>query len=107
MVRRKHEDPEQPARSDRAVLRSPISAELPSPRGPVGLLAGRGRFPIAFAEKARRLGIPVVCLGIRHEASPELIPLVERFYWTGVAQLGRMIRSFRRKAFDKRSWPAR
>src|SRR5438132_14143097 len=62
---------------------------------PVGLLAGSGRFPIVFAEKARRLGIPVVCVGIRDEASPELQPLVARFYWAGLARLGRMIRCFR------------
>ena len=62
----------------------------------VGLLAGWGRFPIVFAEKARRLGIPVVCVGIRDEASPELIPLVERFHWAGVARMGRMIRCFKR-----------
>jgi DUF1009 family protein len=64
---------------------------------PVGLLAGSGRFPILFAEKARQLGIPVVCVGIRYEASPELEPLVERFYWSGVARMGRMIRCFRRE----------
>ena len=62
---------------------------------PVGLLAGSGRFPIVFAEKARRLGIPVVCVGIRYEAAAELQELVSRFYWCGVARLGRMIRCFR------------
>jgi DUF1009 family protein len=73
----------------------------PSPRvplsnaEPVGLLAGSGRFPIAFAEKARSVGIPVVCVGVRHEAAPELAGLVDRFYWSGIAQLGRMIRCFR------------
>ncbi|MCI0642542.1 MAG: UDP-2,3-diacylglucosamine diphosphatase LpxI [Gemmataceae bacterium] len=64
---------------------------------PVGLLAGWGRFPILFAEKARALGLPVVCVGIRHEASPDLIPLVDKFYWTGVAKLGRTIRCFRKE----------
>jgi UDP-2,3-diacylglucosamine hydrolase len=64
---------------------------------PVGLLAGSGRFPIVFAQKARQLGIPVVCVGIRHEASPELASLVSRFYWSGVARMGRMIRCFRRE----------
>jgi UDP-2,3-diacylglucosamine hydrolase len=62
---------------------------------PVGLLAGSGQFPIVFAEKARQLGIPVVCVGIQDEAPPELIPIVERFYWTGIARLGRMIRCFK------------
>jgi DUF1009 family protein len=60
------------------------------------LLAGSGRFPVVFAEKARSLGIAVVCVGLRHEADPHLARLVERFQWVGVAQLGRMIRCFKR-----------
>jgi DUF1009 family protein len=64
---------------------------------PVGLLAGAGRFPVVVAEKARRLGVPVVCVGVRHEAPPELLQWVDRFYWCGVAQLGRMIRCFKRE----------
>src|SRR5438477_11393394 len=64
---------------------------------PVGLLAGWGRFPILFAEKARALDIPVVCVGVRHEAAPELAPLVRRFYWTGLAKIGRTIRCFRKE----------
>jgi UDP-2,3-diacylglucosamine hydrolase len=71
-------------------------ALTPSAPQPVGLLAGSGRFPIAFAEKARTIGLPVVCVGVRHEASPELVELCDRFYWAGVAQLGRMIRCFKR-----------
>jgi len=63
---------------------------------PIGLLAGSGRFPVVFAEKARRLGIAVVCVGLRYEADPQLARLVERFHWVGVAQLGRMIRCFKR-----------
>jgi DUF1009 family protein len=63
---------------------------------PVGLLAGSGRFPVLFAQKARSLGIPVVCVGVRHEAPAELAGLVDRFYWAGVARLGRMIRCFKR-----------
>lgn len=67
----------------------------------VGLLAGSGRFPILFAEKARRLGIPVVCVGIRYEASPELANLVTSFYWAGIARLGRMIRCFKREKVQR------
>jgi DUF1009 family protein len=64
---------------------------------PIGLLAGYGRFPFAFAEKARQLGIPVVCVGIRGEASAELGQWVDRFYWSRIAGLGRMIRCFKRE----------
>jgi DUF1009 family protein len=64
---------------------------------PIGLLAGSGRFPIVFAEKARAMNLPVVCVGIRYEAAPELARLVSRFYWAGVARMGRMIRCFKRE----------
>jgi DUF1009 family protein len=64
---------------------------------PIGLLAGSGRFPITFAAKARSLGIPVVCVGIRHEAPPELASFVHRFYWAGIARMGRVARCFRRE----------
>jgi DUF1009 family protein len=63
----------------------------------VGLLAGSGRFPIAFAEKARSVGLPVVCVGIRDHAAPELAGMVRRFYWSGVARIGRVIRCFQRE----------
>jgi DUF1009 family protein len=68
---------------------------------PIGLLAGSGRFPIYFAEKTRSLGIPVICVGIKHEAAPELMGLVHRFYWSGVARLGRMIRCFQREGVQR------
>ncbi|MCI0461109.1 MAG: UDP-2,3-diacylglucosamine diphosphatase LpxI [Gemmataceae bacterium] len=73
----------------------------PRPSLPVGLLAGGGRFPIVFAEKARSLGIPVVCVAVRHEAAPELAGLVTRFYWTGLMRLGRMIRCFKREGVER------
>ena len=78
--------------------RGPVGRPTAQPRAqePVGLLAGWGRFPVYFAEKARRSGVPVVCVGIRGEAAPELAGLVDRFYWAGVARLGRMIRLFKR-----------
>jgi UDP-2,3-diacylglucosamine hydrolase len=63
---------------------------------PVGLLAGGGRFPIVFAEKARAVGLPVVCVGVKCAAAPELAGLVGKFYWAGLARLGRMIRCFKR-----------
>jgi DUF1009 family protein len=76
---------------------NPQSAIRNPQSSPIGLLAGRGRFPIVFAEKARELGIPVVCVGIRGEASPELAGMVGKFYWARVAALGRIIRCFKRE----------
>src|SRR5260370_1386471 len=68
---------------------------------PVGLLAGWGRFPLVFAEKARLVGLPIVCVGLTGEASPELADLVSRFYWSGPTRLGRMIRCFKREGVQR------
>jgi DUF1009 family protein len=83
---------------------SPDGRVLRSDRGQVqsrgeviGLLAGSGRFPILFAEAARRQGLQVACVGIRYEAPDELRALCASFDLVGVARMGAMIRAFRRR----------
>jgi UDP-2,3-diacylglucosamine hydrolase len=73
-------------------------ARLARPTGSevIGLLAGSGRFPIVFAEAARRQGLSVACVGIKYEASDELRALCDQFELVGVAKLGAMIRAFQR-----------
>ena len=68
---------------------------------PIGLLAGRGRFPELFAEKARSLGRPVVCVGIIGEADPSLADKVDAFHWAGLARIGQMIRGFKREGVER------
>src|SRR5262245_32852098 len=89
--REKKPDKERAERDSRSSILDPRSS------APVGLLAGSGRFPIVFAEKARGVGLPVVCVGVRYEADPRLEEMTHRFYWAGVARMGRMIRCFRRE----------
>jgi UDP-2,3-diacylglucosamine hydrolase len=79
----------------------PSGSRLGSTVKPVGLLAGAGRFPLAFAEKARAMGLPVVCVGLGGLAAPELKQLVHRFHWSGVARMGRMIRLFKREGVEQ------
>jgi DUF1009 family protein len=66
-----------------------------SRRKPVGLLAGWGTFPLVFAEKARAVGLPVVCIGIRGEASTELARACHRFWWAGAGKMQRVINLFK------------
>ena len=69
-----------------------------APRAPeIGGGARSGRFPILFAEAARRQGYAVACVGIQYEASVELRGLCDSFDVVGVAKMGRMIRTFRRR----------
>jgi DUF1009 family protein len=67
----------------------------------IGLLAGSGRFPILFADAARRQGLGVACVGIRYEAPDELALLCESFHLVGIARLGAMIRAFRRQGVER------
>ncbi len=64
-------------------------AAYPSVAQPIGLLAGSGRFPILFAEAARRQGLPVACVGIKYEVPDELRGLCDSFHVVGIAKLGR------------------
>jgi UDP-2,3-diacylglucosamine hydrolase len=81
----------------------PSEGSTPKPdstiaKEPIGLLAGWGRLPIVIAQKARDLGIPVVCVGIRGMADKScLAPIVHRFYWTRLASINRPIRCFKRE----------
>jgi len=58
----------------------------------IGLIAGSGRFPIIFAESARKKGVEVVAVGIREETSKELEKYVNKIYWLGVGELDRLLR---------------
>ncbi len=71
------------------------------PDAPIGLLAGSGRFPILFAEAARRQGLRVACVGIRYEAAEELRDICESFQLYGIARLGGFIRAFRRLGVER------
>jgi DUF1009 family protein len=84
--------------TNRRSRRKDASAALDAP---IGLLAGSGRFPILFAEAAKRQGLKVACVGIRYEAPEILRELCDSFEVVGVSKLGGMIRTFRRRGAQR------
>jgi DUF1009 family protein len=66
------------------------------PGGRIGLLAGAGRFPIAFAQAARNQGLSVVGVGVPGMASESLRDLCDYYATASVARLGRAIRIFKK-----------
>jgi UDP-2,3-diacylglucosamine hydrolase len=58
----------------------------------IGLIAGNGRFPIIFAQAARKKGVEVIAIGINEETSKELENFVSKIYWLGVGELGRLLK---------------
>jgi DUF1009 family protein len=68
----------------------------------VGLLAGAGRFPVAFAEAAKRMGIHVYCVGVSGMADEEQLSAACHSYTeTPLARLGRPIRLFKKARIDR------
>jgi DUF1009 family protein len=66
------------------------------PAGPVGLLAGNGRFPFLFAEAARERGLEVFCVGVAGMCDEALANVCSGFETCGIAKVGRAIRLFRK-----------
>lgn len=60
----------------------------------IGLIAGNGRFPLFFAEAARKGGNQVYAVALKEETSPELEKLVEQIHWFNVGELQNMINTF-------------
>jgi UDP-2,3-diacylglucosamine hydrolase len=60
----------------------------------IGLIAGKGQFPLLCAQAARQRGMAVVAVAHREETDPALAPQVDEIHWVYVGQLGKIIRIF-------------
>jgi len=63
---------------------------------PVGLIAGSGRLPFLVAKGVKKLGHPLIVVGLAGNASPRLKDLADRFAWAGITRPGKWISSLRR-----------
>jgi DUF1009 family protein len=60
----------------------------------IGLIAGKGQFPLLFAQAAKDQGFQIVAVAHRGETDPALADLVHQIHWIHVGQLGKIIRIF-------------
>ena len=61
----------------------------------IGLIAGNGRFPIIFADNARKLGYHVSAVAHEGETEPELADHVDRIHWIKIGQISKLIKAFK------------
>ncbi|MHB2025488.1 MAG: LpxI family protein [Elusimicrobiota bacterium] len=87
--------------AQRRARRSVRGGSLTSPAATVGLIAGSGRFPILFAQEARRMEVAVVAAGIRGVTDPALESLVGRMDYFKLGQIDAPIRAFKAAGVTK------
>ncbi len=61
----------------------------------IGLIAGGGRFPVLFAESARRAGHTVVAVGFVRQSDPGLERLVASLSWVKLGEFGKVAAALR------------
>jgi UDP-2,3-diacylglucosamine hydrolase len=61
----------------------------------IGLIAGGGRFPLLFAESARRAGHRVVAAAHVNQTDPALEKLVDACTWVKLGQFGKVVDALR------------
>jgi len=66
-------------------------------REPIALIAGEGRPPFLVAQGMHAAGRKVIIAGLRGFACPRLMGLADDFFWVGVARLGRLIATLKRR----------
>lgn len=72
-----------------------MATSSPTTGGRIGLIAGNGRFPIIFADNARKLGYHVSAVAHEGETDPELERHVDRIQWIKIGQLNKLIQAFK------------
>ncbi|MFQ5455697.1 MAG: LpxI family protein [Nitrospirota bacterium] len=63
----------------------------------VGLIAGNGRFPLIFAESAKREGVSVTAVAHIGETISGLESSVDKIFWIKVGELGKLIKIFKKE----------
>jgi DUF1009 family protein len=67
----------------------------------IGLIAGNRKFPLLFAEAAKRNNYYIVAVAIKGDTSAKLRKLVDKIYWIGLGELGRMFEVFKKEGVTK------
>jgi DUF1009 family protein len=67
----------------------------------LGLIAGNGRFPLIFAEQAKREGVELVTVAHRGETLDDIERVGGAVTWVYVGELGKIIRTFQGAGVDE------
>ena len=55
----------------------------------IGLISGKGKFPIILAQEAKRRGMKVVAIALKEATNAELEKYVDKIYWISIGEIGK------------------
>lgn len=67
----------------------------------IGLIAGAGRFPILFAQEAKRMGHPVVAFAVKNVTDPAMEREAAEIHYVKIGQLDGTIQTLKRLGVKK------
>jgi DUF1009 family protein len=67
----------------------------------IGLIAGNRRFPILFAQAAKKKGYRIVAVAIKGDTSRALSNYADKIYWIGLNEFGRLFEIFKKEGIAK------
>lgn len=67
----------------------------------IGLIAGRGNFPLLFAQQAKIAGYRLVAVGIKRNTRPRIRKYVDILHWIEVREFNRIIGIFKKEDVSK------
>ncbi len=78
-------------------LRRPVSNGVKK----IGLIAGKGKFPLFFIRALRKEGREVVAIGIKGEVSLKIEKEIEKVHWIGLGELGKLIKILKEEGIEE------
>ena len=65
------------------------------------MIAGNRKFPLIFAEAAKKNNLYIVAVAIKGDTSAKLKRLADKIYWIGLGEFSRMLEIFKREEVKK------
>ncbi|MCM8771294.1 MAG: UDP-2,3-diacylglucosamine diphosphatase LpxI, partial [Candidatus Omnitrophica bacterium] len=67
----------------------------------IGLIAGRGNFPLLFAQEAKKQHSSVIAVAVKGETKRQLKKYVEKIYWINVWQFNKILEIFKKETLEE------
>jgi len=67
----------------------------------IGLIAGNRKFPLIFAESAKKQGCYIVAVAIKKDTNPQIKKIADKIYWLGLDEFSRLFEIFKKEGVSK------